>query len=124
LVYFTPVRTNVDPDREPASRMLEGEQLTGLAAAGRSLPGHRGNAHVSPATVFRWVTKGCRAADGTVVKLEAVRLGSRWLTSREALARFAAALSEPAPAAPAQRPPAARRRAADRAAEELDRLGI
>ena len=108
----------------PARRILEQEQLVSLAKAGRSLPGHHGNAHVNPATVFRWVTKGCRAADGTVVRLEAVRVGSRWLTSREALARFATALSTPAPAAPAPRPPAARRRAADRAAAELDRLGI
>jgi hypothetical protein len=39
-------------------------------------------------TVFRWVTKGVRG-----VRLEAVRLGNRWLTSAEALQRFVERLS-------------------------------
>jgi hypothetical protein len=38
--------------------------------------------------VFRHIVKGVRAANGEVIRLEAVRAGSRWLTSVEAIARF------------------------------------
>lgn len=69
-----------------------GDGLT-LAAAGRMLPGHRGNKNVDPSTVFRWIVKGIRTFDGSVVKLEAVRIGGRWLTSPAAIDRFSAALT-------------------------------
>jgi Protein of unknown function (DUF1580) len=42
-------------------------------------PGHR--VHLS--TIIRWKDRGVQG-----VRLEAVRLGGRWVTSREALARF------------------------------------
>jgi hypothetical protein len=41
------------PATDPLRRLIECEQLVGLAEAGRSLPGGRGNAHVNPSTVFR-----------------------------------------------------------------------
>jgi hypothetical protein len=60
------------------------------------------------------------------VRLEAIRLGSRWFTSREALQRFAQSLTphlgEDNRAAP--RSPASRRHASERAAAELDKLGM
>ena len=72
------------------SEIQSGSGLS-LAAVGRTLPGHRGNSSIDPATVFRWMKSGTRAANGAVVRLEAVRVGGRWVTSREAVARFIAA---------------------------------
>lgn len=99
-----------------------------LAAAGRRLPGHRGGRAVAPSTVYRWVVQGTRTPAGGVVRLEAARVGGRWLTSSAALDRYATALTT-ASAPPAEHPtvplpsPAARSRAADRAAEALIRTG-
>jgi hypothetical protein len=69
-----------------------------LPAAARLFPGHRGGAAVNPSTVFRWVTKGVRVAGGQLVRLEAVRVGCRWLTSRGAVSRFVAHLTATTPA--------------------------
>jgi hypothetical protein len=76
--------------------------------------------------VLRWILKGAKAPDGSRVRLEAVRLGGRWFTSREAIQRFAAALTprvddEPAPV---PRSEGAQRRASERTARELGRIGI
>lgn len=99
-----------------------------LSAAGRLFPGHRANGTVDPSTVVRWLTKGMRTGDGRVVKLDAVRVGGRWLTSRGAVARFVAALTaaaDPTSAAttPTPRTPAARNRASEKAAESLKKMG-
>jgi hypothetical protein len=96
-----------------------------LSAAGRLFPGHRGGAAVDPSTVFRWVTKGAKAVGGRVMKLEAVRVGGRWLTSRAALTRYIAALTpsaDPTPPPPT-RPASARRRASEQAAARLAAAG-
>lgn len=44
------------------------------------------------ATVYRWMAKGLPAAIGGRVRLEAVKRGKSWLTSRAALRRFFARL--------------------------------
>lgn len=102
--------------------MLTDEPLISLAQAAAPIPGHRGAARLHPATLTRWILKGVRAVDGRRVKLEALRIGCRWLTSRAALARFAAALG-PADAPPPPPSTAARARASDRAGAELERRG-
>ncbi|QJW95617.1 DUF1580 domain-containing protein [Frigoriglobus tundricola] len=114
---------------EPGARVLSeiqaGDGLA-LSAAGRLFPAHRGEGTVGPSTVFRWVTKGARSNSGQPVKLEAVRVGGRWLTSRAAVARFVHALTDaaaPAPAAPAPRTPTARQKASERAGRELAKRG-
>jgi hypothetical protein len=58
--------------------------------------------------------------------LEAVRLGGRWMTSREALQRFSDRLTPRLGGDDhtAPRSPASRRRASERAAAELDNLGL
>ncbi len=102
-----------------------------LSAAGRMFPGHRGGASVDPSTVFRWVTRGTRTAAGQTVRLEAVRVGGRWLSSRGAVARFVAALTDaaapmsahPPSATTASRSPAARRRASEKAVATLKAMG-
>jgi hypothetical protein len=116
-----------DPVSQVLSEIQAGEGL-GLSAAGRLFPAHRGEGTVDPSTVFRWVTKGTKTADGRKVKLEAVRVGGRWLTSRAAVGRFVAALTvaaDPTVATPPQstRAPTARQKASERAARELERMG-
>lgn len=100
-----------------------GEGLS-LSAAGKQFPGHRGGSHIDPSTIFRWVTRGTRTPSGAVVKLGAIRLGQRWLTSRAAVARFVEALtascqSDETSSPPSPRSPSNRRRAADAAGEVL-----
>jgi hypothetical protein len=102
---------------------LLNETTISLSQAARSLPPSRGGAPVSLACVLRWVLAGSRAPDGQKVKLEAVRLGGRWITSIEALARFAERLT-PQPEPSPIRTPRQRRRAAERAERELERSGI
>jgi hypothetical protein len=90
------------------------EQTIPFAEAARRLPRLRAGRPVSPATLWRWASRGLRG-----VRLETVRVGGTTCTSVEALRRFFARLGggEAAPAAA----PTAR---ADRAAKELESLGI
>jgi hypothetical protein len=88
-------------DTSTTARVIEevtsGDGLT-LAQAAKLLPGHRTGHPTNPSTVFRWVVKGAKGAAGAVVKLEAVRLGEKWVTSRAALGRFMSALTGTVPA--------------------------
>jgi hypothetical protein len=77
-------------------------------------------------TIFRWIFKGLPAPSGERVRLEACRLGAKWVTSDEAVARFSAALTpaldgEPAPTS---RSATKRQQASERAARELVAKGI
>ena len=97
-----------------------------LADACRLVPPARGGRRTHLSTLLRWILRGAKAPAGDVVRLEAVRLGGRWMTSREALQRFAERLTprlgaDPAPPA---RTPAARSRSSERAAAKLQELGI
>jgi Protein of unknown function (DUF1580) len=102
------------------------ESLISLAQAARRLPAGRQERPVSTSCLLRWVLKGIPGPDGERVRLEAIRLGGRWLTSNEALARFAERLTPnlDAEASATPRTRAARERAAGRAERELDKLGI
>jgi hypothetical protein len=71
-----------------ASRILS-ETTLSLAQAAARLPSFRLGKPVNASTVWRWINDGVKLPDGTTVRLEAVRLAGRWLTSAEALARFA-----------------------------------
>jgi hypothetical protein len=76
--------------------------------------------------LLRWILTGAKSPSGELVKLEALRLGNRWITSCEALQRFAERLTPSTnilpPATP--RTPTARQRDSERAAKELKALGI
>lgn len=116
------------PTQQVLTEIQAGDGLS-LAAAGRLFPGHRGSKSVDPSTVFRWATKGTRTPGGQVVKLEAVRVGGRWLTSRGAVVRFVAALTDAATPTsdtppPSPRTPAARSRAAGKAVATLRAMGV
>ena len=69
------------------------EALRPFAEAARRLPALRGGKPVHPATVWRWATRGVRGRDGTVVRLQMIKLGGTCCTSDAALARFFRALS-------------------------------
>jgi hypothetical protein len=109
------------------AEIIAGDAL-GLGATARLLPAHRGEGRASATTIWRWITLGTRTADGRVVRLEAARVGGRWLTSRAALGRYAAALTPPADPRPTTpvtptRTVAARQRASERANADLERRG-
>jgi hypothetical protein len=102
------------------------EEPLSLAAAAKLVPPARRGKRCHLSTILRWIIKGSKAPDGTVVRLEACRLGGRWLTSREALQRFSDQLTPrlDAEALTVPRSPGKRRRASDRAAAELEGLGL
>jgi hypothetical protein len=77
-------------------------------------------------TLLRWILTGCKAPSGELVRLEGLRLGNRWMTTREALQRFAQALTPPLGDSPVSPPrtPGQRQRAAERAARRLEEAGI
>jgi hypothetical protein len=106
---------------------LTSETPIPLKDACRLVPPARSGKRTHLSTLLRWIQHGARGPSGERVRLEAVRLGGRWLTSREALQRFAAALTPPTdtvPPAPASRTPSARAKAADRAGQALEQAGI
>src|SRR5436309_12638234 len=106
---------------------FQSETPLSLAEAKKLVPPSRGGKTTHLSTLLRWILTGSRGPAGEVVRLEAVRLGGRWMTSREALQRFAERLT-PRQDAPetqaAPRTPGQLRRAAERAGAQLDRVGF
>jgi hypothetical protein len=104
---------------------LRTESPISLSQAARMLPPGRRGRPVTLSCLLRWVLDGVQTPNGKV-RLEAVRLGGRWITSVEALGRFAERQT-PKLDRPAEAPPRtlrARQRAAERAGQELAKLGI
>ena len=95
------------------------EQLLTHPQAARVRPHGRLGRPTHPSTVYRWISRGVRGVAG-VVKLEGVRLGGSWYTSREALQRFAEALTNGGTQVPLEATPHQRDEQAD---ETLRRLG-
>jgi hypothetical protein len=104
---------------------LSEEASLSLTQAARLLPPGRGDRPVTLSCLLRWILRGARAPSGQLVRLEAVRVGGRWITSKEALQRFAEALTPSLDnTPPTPRPPSARRRASERAIKQLEKMGI
>ena len=59
------------------------EQLITFAELAKSLPRRRGDRPVHLATIHRWRSRGLKG-----IRLEGVRVGGAWHTSREAFRRF------------------------------------
>jgi hypothetical protein len=85
---------------------VDDEQLVTLNELARSLPKRRNNRPVHVSTIHRWRTRGLSGG----IRLEAVRIGGVWHTSREAFVRFCERLTAAsAPPAPDWSPPRSRR---------------
>lgn len=107
------------------------ENVLSLSGAARSVPAVDRGKRPNPSTVFRWIREGVRVASGERVHLESARIGSRLVTSAEALERFFARLAEadsegardPHPSQPDTAPASARRRTAE-AEARCEQLGV
>jgi hypothetical protein len=99
--------------------------LLTLAEIAKRIPGARGAARLHPATITRWILRGTRATNGTIVRLAATRVGYRWLVSAADLDEFFRALSAPtdATSVPVVRTPTARQKSSQLAAEKLEAMG-
>jgi hypothetical protein len=69
------------------------EQLMSPAEIARMFPPRRAGRPIHATTVTRWIVDGVELPDGTRIRLDGVRCGSHWWSSREALNRFCAAQS-------------------------------
>ena len=86
----------------------------------------RCGARLAYPTIWRWVKKGARAIDGTVVRLQTVRIGSQPCTTEEWLRDFFTALATPAdtPVRIIPRSPVRRERAVSATKARLAAQGI
>jgi Protein of unknown function (DUF1580) len=100
------------------------ETLITLSQAAKRMPPSRNGSPVSFNCILRWVKKGSRGPDGERVRLEAVKVGGRLLTSREALGRFAHRLTPQIADIPLSPTTRQRRRAMEQAEKELKKLGV
>ncbi len=102
------------------------ETVLTLTRACGHLPAGRNDVKPHLSTLMRWITRGVKGGGGRPIRLEAARIGSRWVTSKEALGRFIWALTYDKTADDGQRgfTPAQRRRAADNAGAQLEKVCI
>lgn len=105
---------------------LRNETVISLSQAARMLPPARRGRPVTISCVLRWLLNGVKLPSGGVVRLEAIRVGGRWLTSVEALERFAVRQTPNLEATPvtSKRTSSLRRRETEKAEQELAKNGI
>jgi Protein of unknown function (DUF1580) len=105
---------------------LSRESPLPLAAACRIIPAARGGKRTHISTLLRWILQGAKSPSGNLVRLDGIRIGNRWHTSREAIQRFAEALTPRTVVSdlPVPRTAAERQRTVDRADRILDREGL
>ncbi|VTT98863.1 unnamed protein product [Gemmataceae bacterium] len=105
------------------------DDLIGLAQVCRNLS-HMGRCGkpLSPSTLTRWITPGIRLRDGTRLRLQARRVGSKWGVRQSWVDEFLEAQTADRlggdTSTPALRTPAERQRASDAAAAQLAAMGI
>jgi hypothetical protein len=118
--------STVPHSTELADRLLA-EGLLSMSAVARLLGELKGGRPVHPSTPYRWATRGIRLSNGSRLRLEAMVLSGKPVTSRAALVRFLVAQQpddcHDTPDAP-PRSPRARNKAAEKAGHELERLGL
>lgn len=73
---------------------IQSESTVTLSFAGRELLPQVGGRPVASSTVYRWIRSGAMASDGSRVRLEAVRIGRAYVTTKEAVQRFKAELCQ------------------------------
>jgi hypothetical protein len=108
-----------------AAEVAAGDVLTCPQVARRA-PSTRQGRPLHPSTVLRWMLSGVRTANGRTVRLEAVRLGGRWVTSAAAYRRFVVAQTPTLDETPPLHvpTPTQRAKAAERAGRQLDKIGL
>lgn len=91
------------------------------------VPGHRANTRLHLSTLIRWCTRGVKLTDGSMIRLRAERIGTRWLTNDVWFEEFVSALTLAHTASASSRDtvrtPSERTRASDTAAKELSDMG-
>jgi len=101
------------------------EALIGLDEAARLKPPSRSGKRTHASTILRWILNGSRAPDGERVRLEGLRLGGKWVTSREAIQRFAERLTPNlSTTVVSVRSASRRQQGSERAAKALTKIGI
>lgn len=97
-----------------------------LARLARIIPPYRQGKSTTLSCLLRWTLHGVLSPDGSRVRLEAVRMAGRWISTPSAIGRFIQAQTPPTDPAPqpVPRSPAKRLRASERAAIELEKLGV
>jgi hypothetical protein len=124
-----PEQPSPPPPHDPAAlveRILT-EKPIGVAAAAKLMGTFWEGKTAHASTITRWATKGVKLTDGRVIRLEAVKINGRLVTSRAALIRFISAQQDPPPTEVTEsstraETPAQRRASASRASNELDGL--
>jgi hypothetical protein len=113
-----------------APSLLWTEEWISFAQAAKLFPPYRRGRPVSPSCVWRWFKTGVKTTDGRVVRLEALKLVNRHVTSADAIKRFMAAQQPPGeqeaalvphtvPKGPRTRSPERRQRDSEKAAERI-----
>lgn len=95
----------------------------GMSAAARRLGHFRDGKPTHPSTVTRWARGGIPVPGGGRLRLEAVTLNGRLVTSWPAIERFVEAQQRGEAGGPEMRGPTARTRATAASVSELDTLG-
>jgi len=95
------------------------EAVVSPTEAARLLPRRRAGKKPNVATLYRWMTTGCRG-----VLLESIQVGGTRSTSREALQRFCERLTNPSSPPSPVATSYAQRRAVKAAEKVLDAAGI
>lgn len=100
-------------------------QGIGLSEACKLFPPFRPGQRTHPATLTRWIQFGVRGLNGNKIKLDAVRCGSRWITTAGAIERFLIAQQQQPinNDQPTDRTPRQRNAAAEAAIRELEAMG-
>jgi len=99
----------------------------GLVEAARRFPVNSKGRPTHPSTLTRWIHQGVRRSDGVSIRLKALRVGGKYITSLTAIEAFLEALAEPVEETPAHpAPPSAAALARQAAAdiEALRKLGV
>ncbi len=116
------------PDNSDITTLVDrilSEGPIGMSAAAKIYGTFRAGRPTHASTPTRHHLYGITLPDGTVLRLEAIRIAGRLMTSRAAVTRFVAVQqSDAPPASRAQSTPSVRRREATIAATQLDALGI
>src|SRR5262245_188130 len=105
---------------------LSSEPAISLGEAAAVVPPSRQGKRTNISTILRWILFGVKNPNGERIRLEGIRFGGKWVTSRDALQRFAERLTPDlnGQASVALETPIRRMRSAERARKRLDKVGI